>query len=252
MSSKKGEATAMRESRSEGSNARRPAPFRTIPERSDEMMSSGSVDAREGLVTEPLLGGPDVERGISSKARRRRCCGIGSREKDEDRECFAPLTDMPSNDPNVGPHFRFEVDEMMRTVYEGKGVRKIARYREQRLVRFGWLSPKIWHTTYLASGYCWVQILLLWLAAALVACFVYAILFSVNAKTIESLQTGLKISDTLRTLAAFVLGFYLEKTINIWYENDCLGFPFLFSLSLNLTHQFFFSGGPCVTTPCSS
>lgn len=79
------------------------------------------------------------------------------------------------------------------------------------------MSTKIWGTTYLASGYCWVQILMLWLGSGVVAVLVYGILHQVNDKTIASLQTGLRISDTLRTLAAFILGFYLEKTINIWW-----------------------------------
>ena len=173
----------------------------------------------------PLLGGRAGEnggdaassghRGSATRARRR-CCGGGG---DEDRNvCYAPLTDMPSNDPDVGPHFRYEVNEMMRMVYEGEGVRKIARYREERLVRFGWMSQKIVHTTYLASGYCWVQILLLYLGAGIVAVFVYVVLYKSNSKTIESLQTGLRISDSLRTLSAFVLGFYLEKTVNIWWS----------------------------------
>ena len=86
----------------------------------------------------PLLGGRAGEnggdaassghRGSATRARRR-CCGGGG---DEDRNvCYAPLTDMPSNDPDVGPHFRYGVNEMMRMVYEGEGVRKIARYREE-------------------------------------------------------------------------------------------------------------------------
>ena len=64
------------------------------------------------------------------------------------------------------------------------------------------MSTKIWGTTYLASGYCWVQILMLWLGSGVVAVLVYGILHQVNDKTIASLQTGLRISDTLRTPAA--------------------------------------------------
>ncbi|WZN63002.1 bestrophin [Chloropicon roscoffensis] len=211
-------AGPMSKSKSEGSVPRVAWLQRTaIPE--SEVAASDDADADPEA---PLLGrrNPREEEQRHMRQARRRCVPkwpLGSSNSAKERECYAPLTDMPSDDPSRGPHFRYEVNDMMRMVYEGNGVRKIARYREKKLVRSGWMSTKIWGTTYLASGYCWVQILMLWLGSGVVAVLVYGILHQVNDKTIASLQTGLRISDTLRTLAAFILGFYLEKTINIWW-----------------------------------
>lgn len=164
----------------------------------------------------PLLGqeGHDVENG---RAQIRRRCVPCKKSKKVEEENYAPLTDLPSKGV-AGPHFKYEVNDMMRIVDEGRGVRKIARYREKKLVKFAWMLPKIFHTTYLASGFCWLQILLLWANAGLVAILVNVALRKANMKTVESLQTGIKISEDLRTLAAFVLGFYLTKTIDIWWS----------------------------------
>jgi len=164
----------------------------------------------------PLLGqeNHDVENG---RAQIRRRCVPCKKSKKVEEENYAPLTDLPSKGV-AGPHFKYEVNDMMRIVDEGRGVRKIARYREKKLVKFAWMLPKIFHTTYLASGFCWLQILLLWANAGLVAILVNVALRKANMKTVESLQTGIKISEDLRTLAAFVLGFYLTKTIDIWWS----------------------------------
>ena len=153
---------------------------------------------------------------------RLRCCPNSldsSSSKDQGKEnVYTPLTDLPSSVPSHGPHFRHEINDMMRIVDEGKGVRKIARYREQRMVRHGWMKAKIWHATYLSSSFCWIQILFFWLCAGVVAAFTYCLLYSVNTKTIESLQSGLTIASNIQTLVAFTLGFYLQKTIDIWWN----------------------------------
>ena len=144
------------------------------------------------------------------------CCFRRARTMDKDG--FSPLADLPSKDPRNGPHFRFEVNDMMRLVHEGEGKIKIARYNEQKLVRAGWLERKVWHTTYLASVYCWLQIFLLWFLAGIIACLVYAGLRATggNEKTVESLQSGLTISSTIELFVAFILGSYIKKTIDIW------------------------------------
>ncbi len=176
-------------------------------------MEAGRSDGQNGDNGDGAPAG--AKRGGGGDGLRRRCFPCADTRKKS--ETYAPLTDLPSESDHHGPHFKYEVNDMMRIVYEGQGVRKIARYREARLVRHGWMLPKIWNVTYLASTYCWVQILLLWLAAGVVAVVVWLALYTANSKTIESLQTGLTISGQLQTLAAFILGFYLEKTINIWW-----------------------------------
>ena len=78
-------------------------------------------------------------------------------------EGYAPIADLPPKDEeDASLKFKYEVDDMMRVVYEGAGVRKIARYNEQKLVRDGWMERKVYKTTFLASAYCWLQIFLLW------------------------------------------------------------------------------------------
>jgi hypothetical protein len=153
---------------------------------------------------------------------RLKCCPTSAnnenKNKKKEETVYTPLTDLPSTVPSHGPHFRHEINDMMRIVDEGKGVRKITRYREQRMVRHGWMKAKIWHATYLSSTFCWLQILYLWLFTGLVAAVTYCLLYRVNTKTIESLQSGLTIASNIQTLVAFTLGFYLQKTIDIWWN----------------------------------
>ena len=136
-------------------------------------------------------------------------------------EGYAPIADLPPKDEeDASLKFKYEVDDMMRVVYEGAGVRKIARYNEQKLVRDGWMERKVYKTTFLASAYCWLQIFLLWFLAGLVAVLVYGLLKAcgANVKTVEGLQKGLSVSSTIEIFVAFALGTYIKKTIDIWWE----------------------------------
>ena len=186
----------------------------------------GGGDAAPGSseIEESLLGdGEDdgladaAENGLADSHRRLASASVDVRAKVREKKVYAPRADLPSNDPRHGPRFHYEIDPMMRIVYEGKGVRKIARYREKKLVNFGWASWRVWKASYLASPFCWLQILLLWCVALLVGVIVYFVLVSFDEKTAQRVEKGLSISETLRTLAAFILGYYMEKTINIWW-----------------------------------
>ena len=71
-------------------------------------------------------------RGCLPKSRR----GSRPARSRKDTEGFAPLADLPPANPEEsGLRFKYVVDPLMRVVDEGKGVRKIARYNEQKLVR---------------------------------------------------------------------------------------------------------------------
>ncbi|QDZ26097.1 hypothetical protein HOP50_20g86640 [Chloropicon primus] len=133
-------------------------------------------------------------------------------------EGFAPLADQPPTDGSL--EFKYLVDDMMRVVYEGAGVKKIARYNEQKLVRYGWMKRKVYRTTFLASSYGWLQIFFLYGLTGFVAAMVFTLLKAVGAndRTVESLQSGLEISSTIEIFVAFLLGSFIKKTIDIWWE----------------------------------
>ena len=158
-------------------------------------------------------------------------------------EGFAPLADQPPSDGSLA--FKYLVDDMMRVVYEGAGIKKIARYNEQKLVRYGWMKRKVYRTTFLASSYGWLQILFLYGLTGFVAALVFTRKFGrrphessapcfamsltlllllvlkavgANDRTVESLQSGLEISSTIEIFVAFLLGSFIKKTIDIWWE----------------------------------
>lgn len=104
----------MSKSKSEGSVPRVAWLQRTaIPE--SEVAASDDADADPEA---PLLGrrNPREEEQRHMRKARRRCVPkwpLDSSNSAKERECYAPLTDMPSDDPSRGPHFRYEVNDMV-------------------------------------------------------------------------------------------------------------------------------------------
>ena len=144
---------------------------------------------------------------------------------------IAPSADMPRTLlAGMHPDFSYEVTPMLRIVRErvdtgdGRTINKVARYKERDLFRFGYL--RLFKGTVFANPFLVWQMIGLWVLAFVVAAFVC--LFSkmhgsghhtdgssAPAIDVDSLTDA---SETLQELVAFVLGFFLTKTVDIWWD----------------------------------
>lgn len=136
----------------------------------------------------------------------------GNETHDPKKVPVAPLADRPVPD---GPKFHYKLTRMMRLADEGKGKMKVVRYKEAKLLREGFLY--LWQGTIFESKFLWQQVGFMFLVASIVAGFTWLVADRrhLSLETAQSLST---ISETMSTILAFVLGLYLQKTVDIWWE----------------------------------
>lgn len=113
--------------------------------------------------------------------------------------------------------FTMQITELLRIVHERRGVRKVSRYRAERLLQWGFLRVRT--GSVLKAGHVLVKLVVLFLLAATVAFGTYV---TVGARK-PALQptnetTASIVSDSLRTLVGVCLGLYFQKMLDYWWK----------------------------------
>ena len=160
-----------------------------------------------------------------------------NREAEEQKKVpqFASLPTGPIRDQPVpgGPDFTYEVTVFQRRIFEDAWrVPKIVRQNEAQMARFGFLIGGAEGTVF-HSAFLWGQLLLCMVIAAgtLVIVYFYLVLYG-KYKTyvwaerdiiqafedLIELKTVASLTDNFVDLAAFLLGMYLDKMVDIWWE----------------------------------
>jgi hypothetical protein len=151
----------------------------------------------------------------------------------------APVRDQPvggGSDDKVNLRFRYKLTNLRRKVInERDGNSKVVRFNESRMAKFGWLA--VWQGTVFAkpsAPFIWFQLSTLFILAWL--SFAISYLCSKYAHTSvswsdfdeeniiqvwEVLDEFKVVADTaqvLTTLVSFLLGLYVTKTVDIWWN----------------------------------
>ena len=151
----------------------------------------------------------------------------------------APVRDQPvggGSDDKVNLRFRYKLTNLRRKVInERDGNSKVVRFNESRMAKFGWLA--VWQGTVFAkpsAPFIWFQLttlfLLAWLSFAISYLCSKYVWTSVSwshfdeddlIQVWEVLDEFKVVSDTaqvLTTLVSFLLGLYVTKTVDIWWN----------------------------------
>ena len=129
-------------------------------------------------------------------------------------------------------------DEKWVRIFRGKPVhepgRKIVRFSEKRLLKFGWL--RTWRGSVFASSFMWLQLLLVYIIAVTTFCISYYVQISSSGRYHEVYVNGgtddrtqimeifqqlthvANFTQAVSVLVAFVLGLYVNKQVNIYWN----------------------------------
>ena len=139
---------------------------------------------------------------------------------------IAPATDVPHTFlAGMGPDFSFTVTPLLRIIREKndpsercKTIDKVARYKERELVRHGF--ARLLKGTVLSRPFMLWQMAFLWVLALVVGGLLYSVsrLSGSRGRVVIDVDSLTDVSETLQELVAFVLGFFLTKTVDIWWD----------------------------------
>ena len=140
----------------------------------------------------------------------------------------APLADLPGGGGSASgrrgrglpfPDFHYEVNPLLRIVNEGgrdgaDPVRKIARYREEALVRFGFLRKAVLRVSAFASQFVWIQLFLLYGLCVVCGAVTWAFLkYGSEHPSAASLRASMgdfSISGPIQVLVGFILSLFVN------------------------------------------
>jgi len=153
----------------------------------------------------------------------------------------APIRDQPVGSPGDGINlrFRYKLTNLRRKVVnERDGKSKVVRFNESRMAKFGFLA--VWQGTVFAkpsAPFIWIQLTSLWILAMLsfgisyvgtkytssiIGWDTYRLTHEDNIQEVwEVLDEFRVVADTaqvLTTLVSFLLGLYVTKTVDIWWN----------------------------------
>jgi len=112
--------------------------------------------------------------------------------------------------------------------------RKIVRFSEKRLLKFGWMGT--WRGSVFASSFMWLQLLIVYVIAVTTFCIAYFVQISSSGRyhqvyvdggtddrtqiveIFQQLTHVAHFTEGLGVLVAFVLGLYVNKQVNIYWN----------------------------------
>ena len=136
-----------------------------------------------------------------------------------------PKADRPFRQHEVGPHFEYEVNDLLRVVDEGGDLKKVCRYNESSLLKFGFArftNKGLFKATIFGQAFIWQQLLVLYVFMAAIAGLTYVVIDKyANDATKQSLMSSAGefiISGPVQSLVGFILGLFVNKTVEIWWD----------------------------------
>ena len=212
-----------------------------------------SLEILEAAAADALTGNSRAFQGVDNwqakqRNRQRKRKG-GLKPEDLSRQArrtpTAPGRDQPVGGGRIKLDFSYRLSPLRREVVEkgafwaksGKEV-KITRFNEAGLMRWGWLLMLGGDgTIFTRTLFLWTQLAALLLVAFVTACITYAFqagLASSGAgmnwmefdhtkiaevyEVLDEIQGVAGLSEMVTTLVAFILGLYVSKTVDIWWE----------------------------------
>ena len=152
----------------------------------------------------------------------------------------APVRDQPvgteGQDDGVNLRFRYKLTNLRRKVINNRdGNSKIVRFNESRMAKFGWLF--VWQGTVFAkpsAPFIWFQslsLILLALVSFAVSYFCSKYVYTEASwsrfehedlnqiwEVLDEFKVVADTSQVLTTLVSFLLGLYVTKTVDIWWN----------------------------------
>ncbi|XRB15393.1 bestrophin [Pseudoscourfieldia marina] len=148
---------------------------------------------------------------------------------------FGSIPAQPLRDQPVpgGPKFTYEVSSFQRRIFEDPWRKpKVVRQNEHEMARFGFLIGGAEGTVFDAP-FLWIQLMLCLLIAAATLVIVYVYETNIGMykdyvweerdiiavfEHLTELKVIAGLTDSFVDLAAFLLGMYLDKQVDIWWE----------------------------------
>ena len=137
---------------------------------------------------------------------------------------------------DINLRFRYKLTNLRRKVVNDRdGKSKVVRFNESRMAKFGWLQ--VWNGTVFAAPsapFIWYQLALLWGIALASFGVSYACTLYVDTsidwkdfdnsnleevwEVLDEFKVVADTSQVLTTLVSFLLGLYVTKTVDIWWN----------------------------------
>jgi hypothetical protein len=208
-----------------------------------------SLDILEAAAADALTGNSRSFQGIDKWQEKQTRKRKGLKPEDLSRQArrtpTAPGRDQPVGGGRIKLDFSYRLSPLRREVVEkgcfwtksGREV-KITRFNEQGLMRWGWLLMLGGDgTIFTRTLFLWTQLAVLLIVAFVTACITYAFQaglepFGTNMnwmnfdhtkiaevyEVLDEIQGVAGLSEMVTTLVAFILGLYVSKTVDIWWE----------------------------------